>query len=227
MDNNIIDESVIEIRNVSKNSAPTEAFKTLRTNLLYTDNLKVIALTSTEPDEGKTITTFNLATSFASMGKRVALVDCDLRRSSLRSYLMIQGRVSGVSENLTRQGDSGFVHPTNISNLFIVLSGKKPPNPSEILSSNAFGEMMDKLREEFDYVIIDTPPVTVVPDTSIIGRKVDGIILVVRNEVAKKKILKRAKFDLERNGGRVVGVVLNRVKKNQVDYSDYGYDKYY
>ena len=205
---------------------PVESYKKLRTNLLYTENLNVIAVTSTIPDEGKTVTSFNLACSFASMGKKVVLVDCDMRKSSLRGFLMIKDHYKGLSEALTRQS-SQCVKATNIENLYLVLSGKKPPNPTEILISPIFDKLINDLSKEFDYVILDTPPVTVASDAAVIGRKVQGVVLVVRNEFASKKAIKRAQYELENNGSRIVGVVLNRVKKNQVDYSDYGYDKYY
>lgn len=221
-----MDKEIIEIRNANRNFAPMEAFKTLRTNLLYTEDLKVIALTSSTPDEGKTITAFHLANSFAQMGKKVCLVDCDLRRSSLNDYLMLNKRYSGLSEALTKQTKS-YIRSTNVDNLFIVLSGKKPPNPSEILSSQSFDKVINELKKTFDYVIIDTPPVTVSMDATIVGRQADGVVLVVRNEFTKKKQLKRIKTELERNNARIVGVVLNRVKKNQLDYSGYSYEKYY
>lgn len=221
-----MDKGIIEIKHAAKNFGPVEAYKSLRTNLLYTEDLHVITITSTTPDEGKTVTAFNLANSFAQIGKKVVLVDCDLRRSSLANYLMINNKNIGVSEALTRQSKN-YIKPTNIENLFVVLSGKRPPNPTELLSGQLFDQMIEILKEEFDYVIIDTPPVTVAMDANIVGRKSDGVVLVVRNEFTKKKIIKRAKVELERNGSRIVGVVLNRVKKNQIDYSGYGYDKYY
>lgn len=221
-----MDKEILKIKIANKNFGPTEAYKTLRTNLLYTEDLQVISITSTVPDEGKTVTAFNLANSFAQMGKRVVLVDCDLRKSSLNNYLMINERKKGVSEILTRQSKN-IIQATNVENLFVILSGKRPPNPTEILSGQLFEKMIENLRKDFDYIIIDTPPVTVAPDATIVGRKSDGVVLVVRNEFTKKKIIKRAKLELERNQVRLVGVVLNRVKKNQLDYSGYGYDKYY
>lgn len=203
-----------------------EAFKTLRTNLLYIEDLQVIAVTSTTSDEGKTITTFNLAKSFAELGKRVLLIDCDLRRSSLHQYINVPNKGDGFSEALTNQS-SNYVNSTTIENLYVILSGKKPPNPSELLSGKTFDVILEKLRDKFDYIIIDTPPAMAAMDATIISRKADGTILVTRNDYTKKKVLIRVKNELIRNGARIVGVVLNGVKKNQVDYKDYGYDKYY
>lgn len=223
----IMDKQIIEVKAPTTNFGPVESYKTLRTNLLYTENLHVISVTSSSPDEGKTVTAFNLANSFAQMGKKVCLVDCDLRRSSLKNYLLIRNKHTGVSEYLTRQAEN-YVRATNIDNLYIVLSGKKPPNPSELLSSASFNDLVIDLRKAFDYVIIDSPPVTVAMDAAIIGRAADGVILVVRNEHTKRNVVKRAKIELERNGSRIVGVVLNRVSKSQMEYgSYYGYNKYY
>lgn len=218
-------EEILKVKLPSKEEV-LESYKTLRTNLLYIKDLKVISITSASPNEGKTVTAFNLARSLALLGDRVLLVDCDLRRSSLQNFLSINKEIYGVSEILTNQME-GKIHATDVENFFVLLSGKKPPNPSEILSGQVFDKLLGILKEKFDYVIIDTPPISVATDAAIIGRLVDGVVLVARNDFTQKKIIKRAKIDLERNGSRIVGVVLNRVKKNQVDYGHYGYGKYY
>lgn len=221
-----MDKDIIEV-NINNNSfGASEAYKSLRTNLLYTENLKVITITSTIPNEGKTVTAFNLANSFSQMGKRVLLIDCDLRKSSLNNYLKVSKKRIGMSEVLTNQ-TTNFIASTNIPNLYVIMAGKKPPNPTELLSGAIFDKLIESLKELFEYIIIDTPPVSVAMDATIVGRKSDGVVLVVKNEFAKKKAIKRAKIELERNGARIVGVVLNGVKKNQLDYNGYGYDKYY
>lgn len=217
---------IVEINRAERLMINIEAYKTLRTNLLYTDNLKVIAITSTVEDEGKTVTSFNLANSFAKMGKKVCLIDGDLRRSSLKQYLMVPEKTKGLSEALTGQAKN-YIKATNIENLYVILSGKRPPNPTDILSTDQFSEIIKELKDVFDYVIIDTPPMSVAMDASIIGRVSDGVVLVIRNEFAKKKAVRRCKLEMERNGCRIVGAVLNRVKKNQMDYNAYGYGKYY
>ncbi|MEG0366722.1 MAG: CpsD/CapB family tyrosine-protein kinase [Coprobacillus sp.] len=220
-------QEIIEIRENKRvsNFNTIESYKTLRTNLLYTDNLKVITITSTVPEEGKTVTAFNLAESYAQMGKKVLLIDCDLRKSTLRKFLVLRKTLPGLSEVLTRQ-TSNVITKTNVNNLFMVLSGKVPPNPSELLSSKAFEDVIHQLKANFDYIIIDTPPLNVALDAAIVGRISDGVVLVVRNDFVRKKEVKRAKNQLERNGSRIVGVVLNRVKKNQADYQSYGYYGY-
>lgn len=222
-----MDQDIIEIKDSLKQNTPSEAFKNLRTNLLYTDDLKVIAISSVAPDEGKTTIAFNLAYSFAQMGKNVVLVDGDLRKSSLYDLLTISRKTNGLTETLTKQSRT-YVKASTIPNLYLVFSGKQPPNPSELLTSASFDQIIEDLKQVFDYVIIDTPPVASSMDANIIGKKSDGLVLVVRNEFTHKKALRRAKLELERNGVRIVGTVLNRVKKSSsgyYGYNYYGYDK--
>lgn len=211
---------------VNGDASSEESFKKLRTNLIYTDDLHVMAMTSSVPDEGKTVTTFHLAKAFAELGKKVVLIDCDLRRSSLKNMLLVNDDQPGFSEALTGQSDN-FVCKTNINNLYISLTGKRPPNPSELLISGHFKKVLASLKEEFDYVIFDTPPVSTGSDASIIGRNVDGVILVVRNEFTKKNAVRRSVKELEANGARVIGTVLTRVKKDSSEYGHYGYYDYY
>lgn len=222
MEKNIIE---INLPKSDKQFGTIEAYKNLRTNLVYTENLQVIMITSTVADEGKTVSAFNLAESFAEAGKKVLLIDCDLRGSFLNKFLIVKEKVAGISEILTNQAID-VINKTNIKNLDIILSGKIPPNPSELLSSNLFKLLIKSLKEKYDYIIIDTPPVTVATDAVVVGRIVDGVVLVVRNDFVKRNSVQRAKMELERNGARIIGVVLNRVNKDQVDYKDYAYNYY-
>ena len=210
----------LETRELIDDSAMNESYKTLRTNLLYTSDLKVISLTSTIANEGKTTTAYYLAKSYTELGKKVLLMDCDLRKGSLKKFFTVKSRVSGISEYISGQSKD-FIYQTDVDGLFVVLSGKKPPNPTELLSSAAFGKMIEALREEFDLIIIDTPPMGIGADATIIGRKVDGVLMVVRNNFVSKKSVKKVKDDLVRTGSKVVGVVLNRIEKHQSDYYDY------
>ena len=222
MEKNIIE---INLPKSDKQFGTIEAYKNLRTNLVYTENLQVIMITSTVADEGKTVSAFNLAESFAEAGKKVLLIDCDLRGSFLNKFLIVKEKVAGISEILTNQAID-VINKTNIKNLDIILSGKVPPNPSELLSSNLFKLLIQSLKEKYAYIIIDTPPVTVATDAVVVGRIVDGVVLVVRNDFVKRNSVQRAKMELERNGARIIGVVLNRVNKDQVDYKDYAYNYY-
>lgn len=202
-------------------SSSLEAYKSIRTSILYMDNVRVIGVTSSEPNEGKTVTAFQLALSFARMGKKVLYVDCDLRRSSLKDYLLISGKRHGLSEYLSGQCDIES-YQTNVEGLHILLSGKKPPNATDLLINKRFEKAIQEAKSFFDYVIVDTPPVLVGADASIVGRQCDGVVMVVRSEQAKKKNIKRSKQDLERNGVRLIGAVLNGVKKSKLN-KDYYY----
>lgn len=210
----------LETRELIDDSAMNESYKTLRTNLLYTSDLKVISLTSTVANEGKTTTAYYLAKSYAELGKKVLLMDCDLRKGSLKKFFTVKTRVSGISEYVSGQSKD-FIYQTDVDGLFVVLSGKKPPNPTELLSNPSFEKMLEALKEEFDLIIIDAPPMGIGADATIIGRNVDGVLMVVRNNFVSKKSVKKVKDDLVRTGSKVVGVVLNRIEKHQSDYYDY------
>lgn len=210
----------LETRELIDDSAMNESYKTLRTNLLYTSDLKVISLTSTVANEGKTTTAYYLAKSYAELGKKVLLMDCDLRKGSLKKFFTVKTRVSGISEYVSGQSKD-FIYQTDVDGLFVVLSGKKPPNPTELLSNSSFEKMLEALKEEFDLIIIDTPPMGIGADATIIGRNVDGVLMVVRNNFVNKKSVKKVKDDLVRTGSKVIGVVLNRIEKHQSDYYDY------
>ena len=210
----------LETRELIDDSAMNESYKTLRTNLLYTSDLKVISLTSTVANEGKTTTAYYLAKSYAELGKKVLLMDCDLRKGSLKKFFTVKTRVSGISEYVSGQSKD-FIYQTDVDGLFVVLSGKKPANPTELLSNSSFEKMLEALKEEFDLIIIDTPPMGIGADATIIGRNVDGVLMVVRNNFVSKKSVKKVKDDLVRTGSKVIGVVLNRIEKHQSDYYDY------
>lgn len=221
-----MEQGLVEIRYNTMTTASTESFKVLRTNLIYSEGVQVITMTSVLPNEGKTITSFNLAKSFAQINKRVLLVDADLRKGSLKRFFTVRHKVAGLSEALSRQSGQ-IIEETTIPNLDVVFAGKIPPNPTELLSGEIFENIINRLRNAYDYIIIDTPPMNAAMDAAIIGRVTDGVVLVVRNDFVKKQDLKRIKLQLERNGARVIGSVLNRVKKDQVDYKNYGYEYYY
>lgn len=216
----------LPVRFAHMTSPSVESYNTLRTNLMYTENLQVIALTSTIPDEGKSTTSIQLALSFAKLNKKVLLVDADLRKGSLRRYLPQREKLVGLSE-LILGNEEYVVYDTDIDNFYLLYSGKLPPNPSELLSGNNFKKVIDQLKKQFDYIIIDTPPMTVAPDATVIGKVADGTVFVIRNDFVNKSQVKRVKKEFDLNQIRIVGTVLTRVKKNQVDYANYGYYGHY
>ncbi|MBQ3419636.1 MAG: CpsD/CapB family tyrosine-protein kinase [Erysipelotrichaceae bacterium] len=222
MDENI-HELTITLPEIDRNVS--EALRSIRTSLLYTGVTKVIAVTSSIPDEGKTVVSVQLASQFASLGKRVLLVDCDLRKPKIKRMLGVKGSVTGLSECLSSQADFS-IYSTNVDHLYVLLSGKIPPNSSELLSNGKLEKMLKVLKERFDYIIIDTPPAVGAVDIQIIGSMVDGILLVIRSNYVKMSVVRNVVKQLERNNIRIIGAILNGVKKTDKDYYYYYYYEY-
>lgn len=201
-----------------------EAMKTLRSNLIYSgEKTDVVVVTSVQPSEGKSTVAFLLAKSFAELKKKTLFIDVDLRKSEMTGRLGLQGKLDGISEFLTGQSGS-IVYDTSIPYLNYVPCGKRPPNPTELLSSQRFPEFLQVVRKAYDVVIIDTPPVGTVVDASIIGRYADGVLMVVRYDYTRKEALRRARRQIVQNGGKILGCVENRAKR----YKDpYYYGNYY
>ena len=222
MDENI-HELTITLPEIDRNVS--EALRSIRTSLLYTGVTKVIAVTSSIPDEGKTVVSVQLASQFASLGKRVLLVDCDLRTPKIKRMWGVKGSVTGLSECLSSQADFS-IYSTNVDHLYVLLSGKIPPNSSELLSNGKLEKMLKVLKERFDYIIIDTPPAVGAVDIQIIGSMVDGILLVIRSNYVKMSVVRNVVKQLERNNIRIIGAILNGVKKTDKDYYYYYYYEY-
>ena len=190
-----------------------EAMKTLRTNIQFSGNgLKVIMLTSAMPDEGKSETSFQLAISMAQTEGRVLFIDADIRKSVLVSRFGGGQQIYGLTQYLTGQRPLGEVlYHTNLPNLDIIFSGPMAPNPAELLSEDAFSKLIAWARNEYDTIIIDTPPLGSVIDGAIIAQRCDGAILLVESGALSYRLVQKAKRQLERTGCRILGAVLNRV----------------
>ena len=194
-----------------------ESIRTLRTNLQFCgDDKRVILVTSCVPREGKSSVSVALAESIADMGKSVILVDADIRNSVMASKLQITGADKGLSHFLSGQCVlADVIMATNIPKFHILLSGPEAPNPTELLES---------MKNVYDYIIIDCPPLGLVIDAAIIGHQSDGAIIVVEAGKVKYRLVQNVKDQLENSGVSVLGVVLNKVeRKNQKGY----YNKYY
>ena len=205
-----------------------EAYRIIRTNLAFGSvdtSLKVLQVTSAVKGEGKTTTAANLAVSLALAGSRTLLVDADLRRPALHRILGMDERGPGLSEALTngKPADSLLV-ATVVPNLFCLVAGTIPPNPSELLSSKRMKALVDEIRENFDMVILDSPPVISVADSAIIASRVDGTIFVSRSGFVPRHLCLQAKHALESVNGKIIGCVLNSV---QSGHQPYHYDRYY
>ena len=201
-----------------------EAYKTLRTNLgFFGTDVKVIALTSCMEDEGKTSVSFQLAFSLAEAGKNTILVDADLRKSVMHGRYKATREKYGLSHYLSGQIKlDDAVCVTNIPNLRVIFAGQFPPNPSELLEGENFKKLIDALRVQYDYIIIDTPPLGSVIDSAIVSRECDGVILVIESNAISYKFARNVKEQLDKAGCRILGCVLNKVEmKNSAYYSKY------
>ena len=203
-------------------SIAAESYRTLRTNIQYSSfdtNYKVIVITSSDPEEGKSTTAGNLAISLAQSEKKVILVDCDLRKPSLHKTFNISN-VYGLSDVLI--GEETFEKSIEkVGELTILTSGKVPPNPSEMLASNAMTKLLERLKEEYDYVILDTPPTIAVTDAQVLSTKADGTIVVVRAEKTKKDSVKNTISLLKKVNANIIGTVINGVDVSRENYYYY------
>ena len=201
-----------------------EAFKSLRTNIQFCgEDKKVIVITSSMPSEGKSSVSLNLAVSLTEVGKRVLFIDADLRKSMLAGRLKAIGRIQGLTHFLSRQEElDTIVYETDVPNLRLILAGAVPPNPAELLGGALFDEMLTKVRKEYDYIIIDTPPLGSVIDSAVIARKCDGAILVIESDAVSYRFVQSVKQQLSKSGCPILGAVLNKVDYNvNVKYGKY------
>lgn len=194
----------------------SEAYRTLRTNLSFCKadgELKTIMITSAGPQEGKSITSANMAVAMAQTGKKVIIVDCDLRRPA-QYKIFNTGRSGGVTNILVEDEATieKYVHETEIPNLFLLASGPLPPNPSELLGSDKMIDLIEWLRQRFNIVIFDLPPVIAVTDACVLASKVDGVILVLGTDKVRPDMAQKAKELLIKAKGHILGVILNRVE---------------
>jgi capsular exopolysaccharide synthesis family protein len=214
-------------RDIKKDYFYDEAIKTLRTNLQFCGrNIKTIMFTSALPNEGKSDIAFSLAISMASIGKNVLFIDADIRKSVLASRYNVGGNIRGLSELLSGQADVGQVlYKTHTQNLDVIFAGPYSPNPAELLEEDVFRETIKNLREEYDYLIIDTPPMANLIDAAIIAANCDGAVIVIESGTASCRLEQKVKEQIENSGCRILGVVLNKVDRRYDEY--YGkYEKY-
>ena len=202
-----------------------EAYKTLRTNISFSgDDIRVIALTSSVPNEGKSAVSFNLAYSLAEDGKKVLYIDADIRKSVTIARYGVDIETKGLTHYLSGQSDlKGIIYETNIDNFSIIFTGQTAPNPSELLGNDRFKRLIQSAREEFEYVIIDCPPLGSVIDAAIVAKECDGAIIVIETDNASYKIVQRVKKQLEQSGCKILGAVLNKVEMGGKGYYGKGY----
>lgn len=209
-----------------------EIYRSLRTNIEFSqmdDEIQIISVASTIPNEGKSSVATNLARIMAAKYKNVLLIDCDLRNPSVHKMMNVSNR-SGLTNIIAQFQDGLSIHSYDgvqeveydgEQTLTVITSGHKVPNPSEVLGSRRMGRFLEQARKEFGYIIIDSPPVLIASDTIPLCNLSDGVLYVVDAKNADKRKVKAAINDLKRNGGHVIGVVLNKVDMS--DESRYGY----
>ena len=213
-----------------------EVFKTLRTNIQFMNSkksLQTLLITSTMPGEGKSWVAGNLAITFAQAGKKVLLIDADMRKGRQHKMFNIENKM-GLSNYLSGLDDVGktvqhdilkHVKSTEVQDLFIITSGNVPPNPSELLASEMTINMIDKLKDIFDFIIFDGTPSLLVTDALILARLLDSTIIVTEHNETKKDNLQKVQKAIENVGGHVAGAILNKVPLNAKKYmSTYYYN---
>lgn len=190
-----------------------EAYKTLRTNVQFCGNdVKIISLTSCVPNEGKSMVSFNLAISMAETGKKVLFIDADLRKSVLIGRYKINKAIKGLTQYLSGVEQLDDVrYSTNVKNMDLILSGPVPPNPAELLNNEKFTELLETAGKEYDYVIIDTPPIGQVIDPAIVAQQTDGVIFLISQANISYKYAQKQIEQMRKSGCRILGAVLNKV----------------
>lgn len=204
----------------------SESYRALRTNIEFSsidEKLQVLMVSSAGPGEGKSTTITNLAVTFAQSEKKVVLIDADLRKPTAHHTFSISNRY-GLSSIISQQCSlEEGIQVTDIPNLDVITSGSIPPNPAEMMGSKRMTATIEQLRQMYDIVLIDTPPLLAVTDAQIVSTKSDGVILVVDQGKVKRDIASKAVKNLESVNARILGVVLNNVKRKANEEAYYYY----
>lgn len=202
-----------------------EQFRTIRTNIRFSimdGQVKTILVTSSSAGEGKSTNVANLAVVYAQEGKKVLIVDADMRKPSIHSIFGIDN-VDGLSTVLSMQGEvAEAIQETPIVGLSILPSGPVPPNPMELLSSAMFHKLVKLLRDEYDIVLFDAPPIMAVADAQMLANECDGTLLIVMSGVAHKENVLKAKNLLLNSKAKILGAVLNRCSLSKKELLYYG-----
>jgi capsular exopolysaccharide synthesis family protein len=207
-------------------SLATEAYQNLRTALLFArrdERGQVVLVTGTAPQEGKTTTIVNLARLLAGSGEKTVVVDCDLRRAQMHLRLGVP-REPGFTDFFVRHEPvSALLRPTSLANLFVLTAGPLPPNPPALLARKSLGTLLADLKGEFEWVLIDSPPLASVTDALLLARHADHTVLVIQHNKVDKKLVKRSVAALRKATPNLLGAVLNVVDVRARSYQYYYY----
>lgn len=198
----------------SPRSPAAEAYRTLRANLQFASldrDVRTLLITSADQGDGKTTVAANLGVALAEGGRRVLLIDADLRRPGVHTLFDLS-LTPGLSNALLEEDAELPAQATAIGGLSVLTAGDPPPNPGEFVASARLARLLGRVRSSFDYVVIDSPPVSLVADAAVLAPTVDGVLLVVSAGRTKRDLARKAKEQLERVGARLLGVVLNNAK---------------
>ncbi|MED4588161.1 CpsD/CapB family tyrosine-protein kinase [Priestia flexa] len=202
----------------------SEQYRTIRTNIQFSSidgEMRSVMVTSTLASEGKSTTAANLAVVFAQQGKRVLLVDADMRKPSIQYTFQLENHI-GLTNVLAKQTNlASGIQESHVDNLWVLTSGPIPPNPSELLASQAMESLIQEMYKQFDMVIFDTPPVLPVTDSHILANKCEGVLLVVRSGQTEREAVLKAKDILQKQQGKLLGVVLNGRSEEEGNYYYY------
>jgi len=222
----------VTMLNKKLNFAASEAYKLLRTHLMFTlpdsEGCRIVGITSSISGEGKSTTSINLSYSIAETGKKVLLVDADLRIPSVAKKLDIQ-EMPGLSNVLVEHEgiDKAIIHMPELDNWHVLPSGNRPPNPTELLTSSQMANFVKKISESYDFVIFDLPPVDLVSDALAISPLLDGMLLVVRENYLERRELNKCIKHLELSNVKVLGVVMTHADDGTTSYGRYKRNKHY
>ena len=224
--------SIIPKVNDQSSYAVRESLQSLRTSLLFSRKNRsknLVLVTSASPQEGKSTTLINLAKTMAASGERVAVLDCDLRRPTVHIHLQLDKRDGMTNYILAPESEGwrGYLKSSNIPNLYAMTSGPLPPNPPDIFGSDRFMRLLNEVKENFDWVFIDSPPVASLTDSILLASMVDMITFVIRHNQTDKEMVRRCVTSIRNVNPNIVGAVLNNVDLERSSYRDYYYAGYY
>ena len=223
------------IININPKSMFSESIKNIRTNLQFSavdKKLKVILNTSPEAGDGKSFISANLAAAYAQEGKKVLIIDCDLRRGRQHNIFGVENPTDGGYSNLILNYKeeikmSRYIVSTKVKNIDLIPTGPTPPNPIELLSSRSNGELIDTLRKHYDIIILDSPPVLGISDTSILLKYSDANLVIVSSGKTQFELLERTKKIFETANSKITGVVINKANVKKNGYYSYYTNDYY